>query len=262
MKPQKVKVIANEIESNGIISLENNIISLDMGITNQVIDFRDISVYDKKSNSTLGLILKNNKSIDLSFKDYLLLYKMIDDYMKKYNSNTKGGVKCPECEMINDEKNTECNNCGYPLKRKKSKIHFKKKHIIYLFLILGVLAIAALSTWYFLKPSNNESSIDNSVTDNGSTPVSENEMKEKSEKVFSNSYSSTMSDVLYIGYENTNLRCLMGCIPIEYKQNGSDVTISYEYDSKHIEFKCKESDTNLVCYKDDGTVYSTYTREK
>ena len=71
MKNQKVTIIVNDIESNGIISLKNNVIYIDMGITNQIIDFRDISAYDKKRNFTLGLILKNNKSIDLVFKDYL-----------------------------------------------------------------------------------------------------------------------------------------------------------------------------------------------
>lgn len=98
MKNQKVTIIVNDIESNGIISLKNNVIYIDMGITNQIIDFRDISAYDKKKNFTLGLILKNNKSIDLVFKDYLLLYKIIDDYTKKQLliENSKG-IKCPKC---------------------------------------------------------------------------------------------------------------------------------------------------------------------
>ena len=140
MKSQKVIVIVNETESNGIIGIDDNVISIDMGLTKQIIDFRDISVFDKKENNTISLVLKNNKTIDLIFKDYLLLYKLIDDYFNnKKDEENRTGKKCPECGNINDINSNECNNCGYVFKIKRQID--KNKIIVPILIILIIVGI-------------------------------------------------------------------------------------------------------------------------
>ena len=287
MKNQKVTIIVNDIESNGIISLKNNVIYIDMGITNQIIDFRDISAYDKKRNFTLGLILKNNKSIDLVFKDYLLLYKIIDDYTKKQLliENSKG-IKCPECKCINENDNMECSNCGFPLRKRRKNISvkaiFNNKLV---FIIIIVLLIVSIIGIYFNKYKVNNSinnDNDGTITSNNNNNNNNNAKgtkkidydqtinnRNKSITVFSGI--NGISDYILVGYNNSNYRCInvipsVGsgeCYEIDYTKNGENVVISYVVDSDYVSFDCKETKTKLVCYMDDGiTVYAEYTREK
>lgn len=282
MKSQKVTIIVNDIESNGIISLKKNVIYIDMGITNQIIDFNDISAYDKKKNCTLGLILKNNKSIDLIFKDYLLLYKIIDDYTKKQllNENSKG-IKCPECKCINDNNSTECSNCGFPLKKDRKKIQakaiFNNRLIARIILILLIISLVAI--YYNKYKENNSKNNDNygtTTTNNNSKGRKELDYdqtiknRSKSITIFS-SVSSSIHDYILIGYNGSNYRCLnvlpnVGtgeCYEIDYSKKRDNVIISYTSDSNYVSFDCKETKTKLVCYMDDGiTVYAEYTREK
>lgn len=244
MKNQKVIVIVNDIESTGIISLKDNAIYIDMGITKQVIDFRDISIYDKKTNTTLGLILKNNKSIDLIFKDYLLLYKLIDDFMKKQNKNTNAeNIKCPECETINEVGSFECSNCGFPFRKKvkekskKEKSSYEKKHIIILSLIVFLAICSTLCMSYYtytrlIKNGNVEEENENNkkgnhycLQDDGTivlcddiNKVDNNDQSEDSlvnelmqnrkdaKHVFYKS-EDYLSDYIIIGYKNKNYRC-------------------------------------------------------
>ena len=306
MKSQEVTIIVNDIKSNGIISLENNAISIDMGITNQIIDFRDISIYDKKKNSTLGLILQNNKSIDLIFKDYLLLYKIIDDYKKmQISKNNSKSKKCPECGAMNEIENTECDNCGFPFKKaKKSKIkkeknNYKKQHVILLTFIIGLAICSTLYMTYYAyteitKNVNSEvnnpeektgnhycmqddgtvtlcddSNNINSTVESDDPLVNELMQNRKDAKYVFYDLDKYLSDYIIIGYKNKNYRCtgvlgpVTGCYEIEYKKAGEKVKISYIYGSDQVQFDCKETSTELVCYMDDGvTEYNRYKKEK
>ena len=72
MKSQSVTIIVDEIESSGKISVENNIIYLDFGISKQIIYFNDIKVIDKNENNSINIELSDNSMITLKFKEYLL----------------------------------------------------------------------------------------------------------------------------------------------------------------------------------------------
>lgn len=296
MKNQKVVVVVNEIESNGIISLKENTIHIDMGITNQIIDFRDIAVYDKKKNMTLGLILKNNKSIDLVFDDYLLLYKIIDDYFKKQTINNKKGIKCPECEFLNEDGNSECSNCGFPLKvkktKKKAKKKLNKKKFITL-IIIYIFVIAIIGTIYYFneiretEPNTNTNTNSNKTTENTNTSNPKNVQvtnsgrilnfnetvnnRNKATSVFAETDYDLIEDYILLGYQGGNFRCLRvggasssgECYEIDYNKNGENVIMAYLSDSNVIAFDCKETGNKLICYMDDGdTEYANYTKEK
>ena len=298
MKNQKVIVIVNDIESNGIISLKDNAIYIDMGITNQIIDFRDIAVYDKKKNSSLGIILKNNKSIDLVFDDYLLLYKIIDDFMKKQNTSIKKGQKCPECDYINAAESTECSNCGFPLKTKKAKKKVKrklnkKKFIILLIIYVAVILIIGL-VYYFNEIRDNTSTSDNNnnnsseknenkgstntknikVSNSGRTLDYDATIKNRNmaSTIFADKEYSLIEGYILLDYQGGNFRCMKiggdssaskECYEIDYIKNGEDVVIAYIYDSNVISFDCKETNNKLICYMDDGvTEYASFTKEK
>ena len=289
MKSQKVTVIVNDIESNGIISLEDNVIHIDMGITNQVIDFRDIGVYDKKDKSTLGLILNNNKSIDLILKDYLLLYKIIDDFKKEQSTTKKGnGIKCPECGIINNTNSNECSNCGFPLKNKIKKKNQINKEVINVVVVMVIAILLVGGVVYYLNSndkyssndinqSNNDNVSDSSKTNNDDSNKSkssngsdfEETIKHRKEaKTVFSSVNEYIQDYILLGYKNKNYRCtkLLGegeCYEIDYKKDGYNVNLSYEFDSDIIEFDCIESQIYLTCYMDDGvTVYDQYEREE
>ncbi len=304
MKSQEVVVVVNDIKSNGIISLEKNVILIDMGITKQVIDFRDISIYDKKSKTTLGLILKNNKSIDLIFKDYLLLYKLIDDFMKSQAKNIDvENIRCPECETINKVGSFECSNCGFPFrkreKNKKEKSSYEKKHMILLPLIIVLAICSTLCMTYYtyteiIKNKNNgedktkektgkhyclqddgtvilcdELDTNNTTEQSDDSLVNEIMNNRKEAKHIFSITEDYLTDYIILGYKNKNYRCngVLGpvndCFEINYQKNGEKVKISYVYNSNTVEFDCKETSDELICYMEDGiTEYGRFKKEK
>ncbi len=135
MKSQSVTIIVDEIESSGKISVENNIIYLDFGISKQIIYFNDIKVIDKNENNSINIVLSDNSMITLKFKEYLVLYKMANEYIDE--KKNKKGKKCPECGEINDNDVKECTNCGYPLNNKKTII----KRLVVLLTIISLIFI-------------------------------------------------------------------------------------------------------------------------
>ena len=116
MKSQSVTISFDDNKSSGKIYVENNIIYLDFGITKQIIDFNDIKVIDKVENNSVDIVLSDNSMINLKFKEYLVLYKMVNEYIEE--KKEKKGKKCPECGEINDNNSNICTNCGFPFKKK------------------------------------------------------------------------------------------------------------------------------------------------
>ena len=152
MKSQSVTISFDDNKSSGKIYVENNIIYLDFGITKQIIDFNDIKVIDKVENNSVNIVLSDNSMITLKFREYLVLYKMVEEFIE--GKKHKEGKKCPECGEMNDEKSSICINCGFPFKKVghiKSNINIKK--IIIVLLLISIVVIVFLIKGSILNTS-------------------------------------------------------------------------------------------------------------
>lgn len=162
LNEQNVEIIVNDIETNGKIKVEDNSIKLNLGITKQIISFNDVKAIDKNNSKGISLVLSDNSLIILNFKDYLILFKIIDEFLNEKKNIKNTGIKCYECGEYNDPNSNECYNCGCPIKKTHKKKN-RKKYLIPTLLFLSLFLITIILV--VIIPKINEKTKNNKYTD-------------------------------------------------------------------------------------------------